>query len=188
MSPLAKTAVHVFATAEKLGVDHMAVGAIPAGAYGVPRATKDIDLLVSVRESDGVQQLIDGLAGFAEFEQQSQFDTLTWGKRIVGTTKSAPAFKIELFETFDDPFVVSEFDRRVRLFVPILSREIFLPTPEDVLVQKLRWARPKDLEDARDILAVQEPRNLDMAYVHNWCRQHGSEQRLATILEALPEF
>jgi hypothetical protein len=47
----------------------------------------------------------------------------------------------------------------------MLGRTTWLPTAEDVVVQKLRWGRPKDLEDARDVLAVQGTESLDMAYI-----------------------
>lgn len=183
---LAELAIAVFETADRLGVDHMAVGALAAGTYGIPRATKDIDLLVSVNKKPGLPELMDGLSEIAEFDPQCVFDTITWGKRFVGRSRSVPPFKIELFEMLDDPFVESEFSRRGRTFVPILGRDIWLPTAEDVVVQKLRWGRSKDLDDARDVLAVQGPETLDMDYIGRWCAEHGTSARLKDILESLP--
>jgi len=183
---LAELANAVFVTADKIGVDHMAVGAIAAGTYGIPRATRDIDLLVSVAKKPGPAELMEALNPIIEFDPQSVFDTLTWGKRFVGKSRGTPPFKVEVFEMFDDPFVKSEFSRRKRTFVPLLGRDIWLPTAEDVVVQKIRWARPKDLEDARDVLAVQDPATLDMEYVGRWCAVHGTDGRLREILESLP--
>lgn len=176
----------VFDSAESLDVPHMAVGAIAAGAYGIPRATKDIDLLVSVDARNGIHQLMSGLDRFIDFDLQAQFDTLTWGRRYVGTSRSSPPFKVELFEMFDDAFVQSEFARRRRTFVPILGREVWLPSPEDVVVQKIRWGRNKDLDDARDVLAVQGPETLDLPYIERWCDTHGTTRRLTDLLESLP--
>jgi hypothetical protein len=93
---------------------------------------------------------------------------------------------VEFFEMFDDPFVAEEFRRRQRVFVPMLELETWLPTPEDVVVQKLRWGRNKDLDDARDILAVQGTESLDMAYIENWCAQHGTTGRLHEALAGIP--
>jgi hypothetical protein len=87
---------------------------------------------------------------------------------------------------FDDPFVQSEFSRRQRVFVPVLGRATWLPTPEDVIVQKVRWGRPKDLEDARDVLAVRGPNSLDMAYIEKWCAEHGTGKRLEAALGGIP--
>ena len=183
---LGELAIATFEKAESLGVPHMAVGAIAAGTYGIPRATKDIDLLVSVDLKSGIHQLIAGLSDFIEFESQCQFDTITWGKRYVGVSRSAPPYKVELFEMFDDEFVKTEFARRQKRFVPLLNREIWLPTAEDIIVQKIRWGRSKDLDDARDVLAVQGPETLDMGYIENWCSTHGTAERLSAILASLP--
>ena len=56
----------------------------------------------------------------------------------------------------------------------------------DVVVQKLRWGRNKDLADARDVLAVQGPEALDMAYIEHWCGQHGTLARLHEALAGIP--
>lgn len=53
--------IAIFDRAEACDVEHMAVGAIAAGTYGIPRATKDIDLLVSVDAMRGIKKLITAL-------------------------------------------------------------------------------------------------------------------------------
>jgi hypothetical protein len=171
---------------EAAGVDFMAVGAIAAGAYGVPRSTRDVDLLVAVNVECGLGAIIKHLEPFVSFDPQVVFDTLTWGRRHVGQSRLEPPFKVELFEVFDDPFVQSEFARRQQVFVPMLGRATWLPTPEDVVVQKLRWGRNKDLDDARDVLAVQGPETLDMAYIEGWCARHGTTDRLHAALAGIP--
>lgn len=179
-------AIEVVKAAEAAGVEFMAVGAIAAGAYGVPRSTRDVDLLVAVNVAGGVNALIERLSPMVNFESQVVFDTLTWGRRHVGQSRSKPPFKVELFEVFDDPFVRSEFSRRQRVFVPMLGCHTWLPTPEDVVVQKLRWGRSKDLDDARDVLAVQGVESLDMTYIRHWCARHGTEERLRLALAGIP--
>lgn len=179
-------ATRVLDAADATGVPFMVVGAIAAGAYGVPRSTRDIDLLVAVHSGGGITAMIEALEHLLVFDPQTQFDTLTWGRRQVGVTKTDPRFKVELFEMFDDPFVQEEFSRRRQMMVPYLKRETWLPTPEDVIVQKLRWGRSKDLDDVRDVLAVQGPETLDMEYIGKWCTAHGTLERLEKILAELP--
>lgn len=121
-----------------------------------------------------------------EFDAQVVFDTITWGRRHVGRSRGVPPFKVEVFETFDDGFVKVEFSRRRQVYVPVLQRTTWLPTPEDVIVQKLRRGRGKDLDDARDVLAVQGPESLDMAYIEKWCAEHGTMERLKKALAEIP--
>ena len=176
----------VISAAGTAGAEFMVVGALAAGAYGVPRSTRDVDFLVALHTGGGINGIIRLLEPDVAFDPQIVFDTLTWGRRHVGISRSEPPYKVELFELFDDPFVQSEFARRQQVFVPVLARTTWLPSPEDVVVQKLRWGRNKDLDDARDVLAVQGPETLDMAYIETWCARHGTTQRLHDALAGIP--
>ena len=179
-------ATAVLDACEASNVDHMLTGAFAHGLYGIPRSTKDVDVVLSISTGDPIREVVTRLAGVVEFEPQVQFDTLTWGKRLVGESHGNPPFKVELFELFDDPFVQSQFHRRRRLFSEQIQSETWLPTPEDVIVQKLRWGRSKDLDDARDVLAVQGPETLDMDYIEYWCGLHGTLPRLHEALAGIP--
>ena len=52
-------------------------------------------------------------------------------------------------------------------------------------MQKIRWGRSKDLDDARDGQGLE---TLDMPYIENWSSIHGTSVRLVEILESLPEL
>jgi hypothetical protein len=181
-----RIAAMVMDACEQAGVEHMVTGAFAHGMYGIPRSTKDVDVVVSMKEGNPIGRVVAILAPAIVFSEQIQFDTLTWGKRQVGTTLSDPPFKVELFELFDDAFVLAQFQRKRKLYSSQLQRTTWLPSPEDVVVQKLRWGRSKDLDDARDVLAVQGPESLDMSYIQKWCRQHGTSGRLRQALVGIP--
>ncbi|MFA7236064.1 MAG: hypothetical protein WC058_04290 [Phycisphaeraceae bacterium] len=55
---------------------------------------------------------------------------------------------------------------------------MFVPTPEDVIITKLRWSkqgrRVKDIEDVKGVLIVQTHEALDWKYLQHWCGQHGT--------------
>lgn len=183
---IANIATQVLERIESTGVPYMLFGAIAAGAHGIPRSTRDVDFLVPVTTGGGVNAIIKALDDIVIFEQQAVFDTLTWGKRHVGQTLSPPPVKIELFELFDDLFVMQEFGRRQQIFIPILNCKGWVPTAEDVIVQKIRWGRDKDLADVTDILAVQGTDKLDMPYIQNWCAIHKTTDRLEAALASIP--
>lgn len=167
-------------------VEHMLTGAFAFNLYGIPRATKDIDVVLSVAGKGPMERVMARLDSIVEFNAQVQFDTLTWGRRVVGVAREKTPMKVELFELFDDPFVMAQFGRRRRMFSKQIDRTTWLPTAEDVIVQKLRWGRSKDLDDARDVLAVQGTETLDMPYIESWCAKHGTASRLADALAGIP--
>jgi hypothetical protein len=181
-------ALSVIKACETVGVDHMVTGAFAYNYYGIPRSTKDFDVVVDVRGGRAVSEIIRLLDDALEFGDQIQFDTLTWGCRHIGRVKQGPVFQVELFELFEDAFVIEQFRRRRQLRSTQLQHTTWLPTAEDIIVQKIRWGRSKDLDDARDVLAVQGPETLDMPYIENWCALHDTSGRLRDILASLPEL
>ena len=178
----------VISACEAEGVAHMVTGALAFNLYGIPRSTKDVDIVIDVSGPEGIAKLIARLEPGIEFRDQVQFDTLTWGRRHIGRPKGNTALEVELFELFDDPFVREQFRRRKKTKSGQIKLETWVPTAEDVVVQKIRWGRSKDLDDARDVLAVQGPETLDMQYVRGWCETHGTLARLEKILTELPEL
>jgi len=179
-------AAAVLDACEGAGVEHMLTGALATSLYGVPRSTSDVDVVVDAAAGEPIQRVMATLAPLVAFDPQVQFDTLTWGRRHVGTTRTDPPLLVELFTLFDDAFVQHQFNRRRRLVLPSLGRAAWLPLPEDLVVQKLRWGRAKDLDDARDVLAVQGLERVDLGAIRSWCVVHGTTERLDAVLAALP--
>lgn len=179
-------AMKVIAACEAEKLDHMLTGAFAYNYYAIPRSTKYVDIVVDVTGTGKISALINRLESEIEFRGLVQFDTLTWGKRHIGRPAQNSTLEVELFELFDDAFVQSQFMRRQRLVLPQIAMETWIPTPEDIVVQKLRWGRNKDLDDARDVIATEDPANLDMPYIRNWCAIHKTTDRLEAALAQIP--
>lgn len=178
---LYQLAARVIDALESENLPYMVVGALSTSVFGIPRSTKDVDMVLRLESRDALLALEKRLHDVVAFDPQITFESLTGSRRHVLTSKSKPPFTVELFELGSDPFVLERFSRRKEEWSAQVQRRVFLPTPEDVIVQKLRWGRAKDLEDARDVLAVQTPAALDMAYILRWCDEH----RTSPILERL---
>jgi hypothetical protein len=121
-------------------------------------------------------------------DRQMSFETVTMTTRFVANVAETP-FKIEFFLLSNDPYEKERFRRRRR--VAFASRDVWLPTAEDVIVTKLRWNllghRSKDRDDARDVIAVQGNR-IDWDYVYSWCDQHGTRELLEEIRQSIPSI
>jgi hypothetical protein len=114
------------------------------------------------------------------------FETVTMTTRHL-ITIPALSFRIELFHLSDDPHDQERFRRR-RAYI-LFGRSVSMPTPEDVVITKLRWTllgrRAKDQDDVRNILAVQGP-SVDWGYIYHWCDQHGTRALLDEIRQSIP--
>ena len=172
---------------ERLDIPYMLVGSYASNSYGVARSTQDADFVISLG-SQTIVPLADALKPDIILDPQLAFESVTMTSRFLARHKSSP-FKVELFLTTDDPHDRIRFERRQRR--QFLDREAWLPTAEDVIVQKLRWfvrvRRTKDLDDARNVVSVRIG-TLDLAHIRHWCDQHGSRQVFEDLLREAEEF
>ncbi len=171
---------------EGCGIPYMLVGSYSSNVYGSDRSTQDADFVIELGETS-IGELGRRLAPSIRIDPQMSFETVTMTRRfvadVVGTT-----FKIEFFLLKDDdPHSQERFRRRRN--VTLLNRRVWVPTVEDVIVTKLRWAllarRSKDREDLENVIAVQGDR-IDWDYVHRWCEQHGTRALLDEIRASIP--
>jgi hypothetical protein len=165
----------------------MVVGGLSCNVYSIPRSTKDVDIVIKL-ESAGQLQRVNGLLPEEfHFDPQITFESITGSIRHIIRIEGTP-FVIELFELREaDAFQFCRFERRRVLFLAPLKLSAPIPTAEDVIVQKLRWGRPKDLDDVRGVLSVQGSA-LDFSYIEDWCRKLEILDRYESVRSTVPEI
>lgn len=157
----------------RLSIPYMVVGSLSRNYYAFPRSTKDADFVLHCGAPDAAK-LLDALPEGISADPQMSFETVTGTVRHVLFVQGSD-FKIELFYLSDDPHDRERFARRIAIRSE--GREWFVPTAEDVIIQKLRWCkggkRGKDYDDARDVTAVQGCA-LDFDFIRSWADRHGT--------------
>ena len=153
---------------EALGIAYMVTGSFASNVHGIPRSTKDADLILEA-PPEQIDRLLDALRPPLRPDPQMLLETVTSSRRWIVRLARSP-FVIELFLLDNHAFDRSRFDRRVRGEV-LPGMEAWLPTAGDVIVQKLRWSvrakRPKDFSDACEVIQVQAGQ-LDWSYIEKW--------------------
>jgi hypothetical protein len=169
---------------EQLGVPYMLVGSFSSNAYGFARNTQDADFVVQL-DRIPISEVASELSPEFQLNPQMSFETITGTTRHVLVARTGD-FKVELFLLSDDPHDRARFERRRRL--QVLGGPAYLPSPEDVVITKLRWSRhgnrEKDLSDARDVIAVSGAQ-MDWAYVERWCDEHGTRKLLDDLRRSI---
>lgn len=153
---------------DQMTIPYMLVGSYSSNYYGRPRSTRDADFVIVVSDEQ-ISKLRIGLLPDFHLDAQMSFETVTMHTRYV-ITHHETAFKIELFLLTADAYSQERFKRRRH--VDFEGRRAWLPTPEDVIVQKVLWGktarRSKDIEDVQQVLGLQRE-NLDLTYIRHWC-------------------
>lgn len=173
---------------DRLGLDYLLAGSFSSNFYGIPRSTKDADF-VAVLVGGAVAALEKELHEDFEFDDQPSIETVTGTFRDKLKARAIP-FEIEIFHLSLDAHDQARFQRRRRVHDELIGRDVWLPSPEDVILMKLRWAeiakRGKDIDDVRDVIAVQGDAALDWDYIYHWCAIHGTRALLDEIRASIP--
>ena len=175
----------VAAALEQARISYMVVGSFSSNLYGLPRSTKDADFVVELGDQS-ISSIMPFLDDGFKLDPQMRLESVTGTCRYV-MTHTATQFKVEFFLLTNDAFDQSRFTRRRKGLLD--GQQVFVPTAEDVLIQKILWAkrghRAKDREDALHVLEVMTPEALDLPYIHRWCDTHGTRDLLEQLISEI---
>jgi len=152
-----------FGVLESSGIDYFAFGGVAVAVWGTPRETIDVDTVVCVAEDD-IRGLLDELAqhGFAYAAGDETTFPIDGWLRLDLQGRHAD---MTLGRT---PFDESALHRRTR--VTLFGTEVWMVSPEDLVLYKLVAHRYKDLGDVEAVLTRRAP-ELDLAYPRHWARE-----------------
>lgn len=167
----------------RAGLPHMVTGGLAANHYGVPRSTKDADIVLQM-EPVAFATFAAALPPALTLDAQISFETITGSRRHIITIERTN-FRIELFLLGDDEHHLERFRSRVHEYLADIEMQTWIPRAEDLIIQKLRWFRPKDQDDLVNIIGVQAE-TLDWPYIESWADRHGTRGRLEQIRASIP--
>jgi hypothetical protein len=178
----------VAAALEKARVAHVLVGSFSSSYHGIPRSTEDADFLLQVEDLP-VSMIAAALGPDFKLDPQVKIETFTMGEYYTISHRDSD-FAIDLFLLKNDPHDQATFQRK--LSVTYQGLGVFISTAEDIIITKLRWSqggrRTKDINDARGVIAVQTPYNLDLPYIRNWTDQHHTRELFEQLLTTTPHI
>jgi hypothetical protein len=142
----------------------MVIGGHAAILYGEPRLTRDIDITVGMGP-DRLQELLDVVRSAGLVPAQGAEDLAL---RNYVLPCSDPATQISVDVILSVSAYEQEALARTRA-VTVSDATVRFASVEDVLIHKIVAGRPRDIEDARAILAKLP--QLDRPYVLKWLRE-----------------
>jgi hypothetical protein len=175
-------ALLVAAALESVGAEYFVGGSVASSLQGEPRATNDIDFVVSLLPGR-VAALATALGPDFEVDQEMLREAL-------GQGSSANFFylplvtKIDVFGLGSEPFDEAEFARRKRVRVRQAGQQLFLKSPEDTVLRKLLWFRDgggvseKQWRDLVEVLRISGSQMVH-AYLDTWAPRLGITDLLA---------
>lgn len=173
----------VVAALEHAQIPYMVTGSFASSAHGVVRGSRDIDIVITA----SAEQLRAFIAQFPDdryyadeydaleaLRHHSQFNIIDFSS----------TWKADLIFRRQRNFSRIEFERRLPHVVQ--GVQVYIATPEDIVIAKLEWAKmgesDRQIEDAAGVIATQGD-SLDRAYVERWVRELELQEQWNRALE-----
>ena len=167
---------------------YMLTGSLVSSLQGEPRSTHDVDVVVLVsRESSAA--LFARLSQIGGYLDQASIERAIENHSMFNLIEPELGIKVDFWMLTDEPFDRSRWTRRQE--EPLLGLRIWVSSPEDTILAKLRWARlaggsEKHFTDAVRVYELQYA-NLDRQYLNRWVRALDVEELWRQLLSrAMP--
>ena len=173
---------------EALTVDYLIGGSIASSILGEPRATLDVDVVADLQLFH-VQPLVEVVTG-EFFVDERMVTQAIESKSSFNIIHLATMQKVDIFVLPNQPLAASEMQRRQQLIITQNpERFVWLPSAEDIILQKLIWYRMSNRVSGRqwrDVLGVikVQANTLDFNYLTQWAEALNLTDLLAQALQA----
>lgn len=159
---------------QELDLTYLIGGSLASSAYGEPRLTNDIDLVVELR-ADHVQGLLERFPMEEFYVDEATVKDAIARQGQFNIIHPSSGYKVDIFVARQDPFGQSELARRRLLQLPD-GDEAYFASPEDIILSKMNyWQMGQSERQLGDILGVLRVQGdqLDHAYIRNWATRLG---------------
>jgi len=156
-----------------LGLPYYITGGVAAIAYGEPRTTQDLAVVLSIQ--------LSAIGTLATVLEQAGFyvpgvdDAVSGRMQTLQATHQQSIARADLVIARDDDFAHIQFERKQQH--PLADgTEVYLVSPEDLVLNKILWGQSSRSEKQwRDVLAILKTQgdSLDYAYLQTWAERLG---------------
>ncbi len=155
---------------EKEDIEYMLSGSVAMSTYTIPRMTRDIDIVIELKEEE-----IDKFASIFEdrfylYKEGIREQIIRRG--MFNAIDNESGYKIDFIIRKNAPFNRKEFERKIRGVT--FGLDVWIVSIEDLIISKLKWMQDSESQiQKEDISHLLENKSIDFKYLKNWIEQLG---------------
>ena len=159
---------------DEAGISYMFTGSIVTNFYTVPRMTRDIDIVIGLKEAD-TDKVYNIFEKYFYIDKDMVLAAIK-RERMFNIIHYHSVFKIDFIVRKDNPYRIEEFRRRKKIIFE--DTELYIAAPEDLILSKLYWAKETmselQLNDVRNLF--KSVKDIDMNYIKQWVNYLGIDE------------
>ncbi len=160
------------------GIDYMLTGSFAMNYYAQPRMTRDIDIVVALKNSD-VNRISEIFEEDYYVSQEAIEDAIR-NQTVFNLAHYLSLVKIDMIIRKRGEYRKLEFDRRT--LVKIADFNVWIVGKEDLILSKLNWAKESKSEmqirDVKNLIST----SVDHEYLSRWAPELGVQDLLRECL------
>lgn len=173
------------AALEAAGVGYVLTGSLVSSLQGEPRATHDVDIVIEAAP-DALKELAATFGAPRYYLDEFAAREAMRNRGMFNLLDTSTGDKVDFWALTDSEFDTSRFARRIG--TDAFGQRVYVTTPEDTILQKLKWARDsggsdRQLRDAIGVLELQGE-TLDLVYLEDWADRLCVRELLEAVREA----
>ncbi len=155
-------------TLEQQNIPYMLSGSLALALYSIPRATRDIDIVVELQEKH-VPDFIEAIKEKFYFHEPTIKEEIK-RQGMFNIIHFESSYKVDFIIRSSHPFEILKFERKKQ--INYFGIRLWVITLEDLIISKLIWIQQLESElQKRDIEGLLENSNVDLIYVKKWCKE-----------------
>lgn len=179
---------HLTSELDRLNIPYLITGSMATIAYGEPRLTNDIDVVVDLR-LDQVEDFCRAFPSPEYYCSTAAVRDAVLRRFQFNILHPSSGLKIDVMIPEQSEFNRSRLSRAARLHTTDDTMAWFA-SPEDAILKKLEYYRiggsDKHLRDIAGVLKIQRDR-LDFAYLALWALKLGVADLWKQLLSSIPD-
>jgi hypothetical protein len=152
----------------KNNIEYMLSGSVALGAYTLPRATRDFDFIINIKEKD--TGLFSEYFKTGYYYDEEAVKEAIRQKGMFNIIDHSSGFKADFIILKNSVYRRNEFERRIK--IEIFGMTVYIASAEDLLLSKLTWIQ--DFQSGlqtEDIKSLIQYKHIDMQYVFYWIKE-----------------
>lgn len=169
---------------ESAGISYAITGSWVVSAYGILRATHDLDVVIALHGGEAAQ-IVAAFPYPRYYADEISIAEAIASRSFFNVIDGDSTLKIDFWPLQDDDYSREQFRRRQKVMMG--ERRVWALAPEDIILAKLRWIKISDSErqwrDVQSVWALKKT-ELDLPYLRLWAAHLSVADLLSRVVSA----